>query len=214
VTQNPVNPRQAGRPRDHEKAAAILDAAWAMFLERGVNATSIEAIASQAGVSKVTLYSHYPDKSALFEAAVLREMEAIEAAQRGPANAPPPKDLEAQLTQFGLGIMSFLVTKPAIDFYSVIAGELRRYPDLAQAFYRLGPGRTRANLAQILANAATAGAIKIDNPTAAADHLFGLWQGMTNYQLALGIDVETIRNSVADRVAKGVSSFLRAYQKS
>jgi len=204
--------RPPGRPRDLDKGLAVLDAGWALFLERGVDATSIGAIAARAGVSKVTLYSHYPDKPALFEAAVLREMERIEQAQQAPQDGPAVPVAEA-LRRFGMGILLFLTSKPAIDFYSVIAGELRRHEALARAFHTLGPGRTRANLAALLDAAARAGELAPLDPMQAADELFGLWQGFTNFDLLLGIDADAVRADLPRRVDQGVALFLRCYGK-
>ena len=202
--------RAAGRPRDPAKARAILDAGWSLFLQRGVEATSIEAIAAEAGVSKVTLYSHYPDRTALFEAAVRREMERIEAAQGAP-EAGAPASTADRLRGFGAGIMGFLATDAAIDFYSVLAGELRRHGDLARAFHDLGPGRTRSNLAALLAEGVACGDFVALDADRAAEELFGLWQGFTNFQLSLGVGVEEIRADLGRRVDRGVDLFLRLY---
>ena len=60
-----------GRPKDLEKRAAILEAAMALFPERGYEGVSMDAIAQQAGVSKLTVYNHFADKEALFAAAVI-----------------------------------------------------------------------------------------------------------------------------------------------
>ena len=194
-----------------DKGRAILDAGWALFLERGVEATPIEAIAARAGVSKVTLYTHYPDKAALFRAAVEREMERIEVAQRVQASDGQPGEVAEQLRGFGLGIMTFLTSKPAIDFYSVVAGELRRHEDLARAFYDLGPGRTRRNLAGVIAAAVARGELTAVDPAHAAEELFGMWQGFTNFQMALGIDIAAIREGMPERVERAVALFLRLY---
>ena len=199
-----------GRPRDHDKARAILDAAWLLFLERGVEATSIEAIAAAAKVSKVTLYTHYPDRVALFEASVLREMERIEEAQ-GIHRQDIDMPFVEQLSAFGMGIMSFLTSKPAIDFYSVVAGELRRHENLARAFYDLGPGRTRANLAALLDAGMRSKQLRKLDPHLAAEELFGLWQGFTNFQFSLGIDIDAIRADLSARVERGVRVFMLAY---
>ncbi len=207
----PAKPRAPGRPRDLDKGAAILDAGWDLFLERGVEATPVEAIAARAGVSKVTLYKHYPDKPALFRAAVEREMERIEAAQRLGSAEAAPTSVADQLRGFGLGVFSFLTTKPAIDFYSVVAGELRRHKDLARAFYDFGPGRTRANLARLIAGAAARGELSVSDPEHAAEELFGLWQGFTNFQMSLDVDVEEIRRDLPDRIDRGVRLFMKAY---
>lgn len=204
-------PRPPGRPRDMDKGRAILDAGWTLFLERGVEATPIEAIAARAGVSKVTLYTHYPDKAALFRAAVEREMERIEAAQQFEASGGRADRVADQLRGFGLGIMTFLTSKPAIDFYSVVAGELRRHKDLARAFYDLGPGRTRQNLAGVIAAAIARGELTTVNPEHAAEELFGMWQGFTNFQMSLDIDIDAIRERMPERVERAVALFLRLY---
>ncbi|HVW79263.1 MAG TPA: TetR/AcrR family transcriptional regulator [Alloacidobacterium sp.] len=43
----------------------ILEAALHLFAERGIEATSMDAIAEAAGVSKATIYNHWRDKSKL-----------------------------------------------------------------------------------------------------------------------------------------------------
>ena len=202
--------RSVGRPRDPGKALAILDAGWSLFLERGVEATSIEAIAAKASVSKVTLYTYYPDRVALFEAAVRREMERIEEAQALNVSDAPASITE-QLRAFGTGIMTFLASQPAVDFYSAVAGELRRHEQLARTFYDCGPGRTRGNLAALLAAAMERGELVRLVPDEAADELFGLWQGFTNFQFSLGIGIEALRADLVPRVDRGVRLFMRVY---
>lgn len=209
MSEKPVP--SAGRPRDVEKGVAILDAGWALFLSQGITATSIEAIARKAGVSKVTLYTHFADKQALFEAAIHREMLRIEQAQQITAGEAEPAPIVEQLNRFGLGIMGFLTSPPAIDFYAVIAGELRRHPALARAFYDLGPGRTRSNLAAILTAAMQRGELRTLEPLAAADQLFGLWQGFLTYQISLGIEIDALRADLHGRVERGVDSFMLLY---
>ena len=203
--------RGRGRPRDQAKGDAILDAGWSLFLERGVGAVSIESIAARAGVSKMTVYKHFSDKHALFEQAVLREMRAIEAAQVAEPAGDREPDLEHRLRAFGVGILSFLATDAAIDFYNVLAGELRRHPDLARTFYEAGPARTIANLAAIIASGGDR--LAVDDPVKAAEALFGLWQGASNFRLALGTDVDGIAAATAERVDDGIAVFMRAFAK-
>lgn len=47
------------------KRAQILEAAQRCFYERGITATGVDAVAEAAGVSKRTLYNHFPSKDAL-----------------------------------------------------------------------------------------------------------------------------------------------------
>lgn len=181
-----------------------------MFLERGVQATALEAVARQAGVSRVTLYSHFADKDALFETAVEREMIRLARTQEPFA---PDQTLRDGLMGFGLALMQFLTSPGPASYYSVLAGELRRHPDLARRFYDLGPAVTLRNLATLLRAAAGQGQITVADPDRAAEQLFGLWQGVTNYQLALDLDREAIIEGLSGRVAAGVDLFLAACRK-
>lgn len=185
-----------------------------MFLARGVDAVSVEAIAAQAGVSKATLYKHFPHKQALFEAAVLREMERIEAAQQPQEVSAAVQSVETTLRQFGIGLMRFLVSPPAVDFYKALAGELSRHKSLARNFYDLGPGRTLSNLTALIAEAVRRGELDAPDPALAAEHLIGLWQGLSNFQLSLGIEQRRIQSTIPQRVDAGLRVFMAAYGRS
>jgi AcrR family transcriptional regulator len=54
-----------GRPRSTHAHARVLDAALKLFGESGIDATSMDAISEESGVSKATIYKHWPDKDAL-----------------------------------------------------------------------------------------------------------------------------------------------------
>ena len=202
--------RSPGRPRDPAKAEAIVDASWRMFLAHGVKAVTIDAIAAEAGVAKMTVYAHFPDKRAIFAAGVRREMAKIEAAQAVmPEVAASLRDV---LIAFGIGIMTFLTSPGAVDFYSQLAGELRRDPDLARLFYEAGPGRTHANLAAILSGPLGAD-LQMNDPEAAAEMLFGMWQGLSNYQLMLGIAPEQVLAGIPRKIPETVDYFLMLFQR-
>jgi AcrR family transcriptional regulator len=68
VRVNSNNPRS--RPL---REARLLDAAARRFARFGFDKTSIDEIATDAGVSKGAVYLHWPSKDALFEATLIRE---------------------------------------------------------------------------------------------------------------------------------------------
>src|SRR6202790_2979870 len=74
-----AHPRgHGGRPSRLESAQLsdrILDVATALFLSDGFGATSIEAVAKRAGISKRTFYHRFNGKEMLFEAVVRRLIE-------------------------------------------------------------------------------------------------------------------------------------------
>ena len=53
------------RPRSVRAHDEVLGAALTLFAERGIDATSVDAIAELSGVSKATIYKHWADKDAL-----------------------------------------------------------------------------------------------------------------------------------------------------
>jgi AcrR family transcriptional regulator len=53
------------RPKSARAHDSVLSAALQLFSERGIDATSMDAIAETSGVSKATIYKHWPDKDAL-----------------------------------------------------------------------------------------------------------------------------------------------------
>lgn len=68
----------------------MVSAARTLILRGGFRATTMEAIAREAGVAKPTLYSQFPDKNAIFAAlldAIITEI--VEAADTGFATAGP-----------------------------------------------------------------------------------------------------------------------------
>jgi AcrR family transcriptional regulator len=85
VTRNNARPyRQSARAdRYLETRQRIVEAAVELHLERGPVRTSIGAIAERAGVSRITVYRHFPDARTLLEACARHSREAN-----------PPPDLE------------------------------------------------------------------------------------------------------------------------
>ena len=53
------------RPRSAQAHRKVVEAAAGLFADHGIDATSMDAIAETAGVSKATIYKHWPDKDAL-----------------------------------------------------------------------------------------------------------------------------------------------------
>ena len=53
------------RARSERAHSQVLDAAATLFAGRGIDATSMDQIAASSGVSKATIYKHWPDKEKL-----------------------------------------------------------------------------------------------------------------------------------------------------
>ncbi|WP_338864576.1 TetR/AcrR family transcriptional regulator [Myxococcus stipitatus] len=60
-----------------ERRAQLLEVGRELFASRGYEATAIEEVAAQAGVSKPIVYEHFGAKEGLYAAIVEREMDSL-----------------------------------------------------------------------------------------------------------------------------------------
>lgn len=106
-----------GRPRDPAVEQSILEAAIRTLAAEGVDRMSMDKVAAESGVSKVTIYSRYPSKSALVGAALAHLRVADVPAPTGDTAADLAALLEHMIQQYdrvgGLGIVgSCLASEP------------------------------------------------------------------------------------------------------
>ncbi|HAT23351.1 MAG: TetR/AcrR family transcriptional regulator [Pantoea sp.] len=202
------NKRQKGRPKDPLKEQAILQAARNLFLEKGLSVTT-EEIARSAGVAKATLYANFADKETLIEAVLRQESDLTisdnEFSQRH--NLP----LQDVLTAFGSRFVRFINQKELTGWDRLIASAAIRHPDLPARFYAAGPGRAQQMLETIITEAIEAGFLRRCNAHEAADHLAGLWLGMTSLEIKLGARKALTEGEIKHRVIQALDVFMRAY---
>ncbi len=68
---------------------AVLDAAYALFLEQGYSATSMRQVAKRAGVALGGIYNHFASKDEIFQALVINKhpyLQIFPVLQRAPGN--------------------------------------------------------------------------------------------------------------------------------
>lgn len=82
---------RVGRPRSAEAHAAIVSATLDLLADRGLAATTIEAVAARAGVGKTTIYRRWPSKVELVKEAVRSFAPVLKAPDTGSVRG----DLEA-----------------------------------------------------------------------------------------------------------------------
>lgn len=90
----------------------VLDAAFELFLERGYDGTSMEAVAAAVGVTKPVVYACYPSKEELFKALLRREEERVLAEITAALPAAAEDDLEAALTEGFTGFLRAVASSP------------------------------------------------------------------------------------------------------
>lgn len=198
-----------GRPKDLEKRAAILEAAKRLFLSRGFAATSMDAVAAEAGVSKLTVYNHFSDKDTLFLEAVKAKCEEQMPHEIFEGNAKGP--IRRRLLSIARAFHTLITSDDAVGMYRMMAAEARQSGKLGQLFYEAGPRRTLAEFEATLRAAVAAGQLEIPDPARAAAYFFCLVKGEEHTCLLLGCHAPLSSADTERHLAGVVDLFLRAY---
>jgi TetR/AcrR family transcriptional repressor of mexJK operon len=203
----PIGP---GRPKDLAKREAILEAAKALFLSLGYANTSMDAVAAAAGVSKLTVYSHFTDKQTLFGSAVMAtcQTQLPELIFELPDGVP----LDQVLLNIARGFQALISSDESVKLSRLIIALGSQDPGFGQFFYEAGPKRVLGEMEALLRSVAERGLLQIDNPLRAAEHFFCLIKGAPDYRLLLGCAPALSVDEAEVHVREVVGLFMRAYQ--
>lgn len=206
----PRTVRTPGRPKDLEKKAAILDAAKRLFPLHGYEGVSMEAIAAEAGVSKLTVYNHFSDKENLFTEAVRCRCEELLPHAVFEAEAGPGQIAEG-LRKIGHHFLALISSDEAIQLHRTLAARAMTDTRLAELFYMAGPQRTLEELEGFLRRAIKAGSLRVPDPARAATHFFCLLKGEHHMRMIVGCCERPSAAECRRHVDSVVDLFLRAY---
>jgi TetR/AcrR family transcriptional regulator, mexJK operon transcriptional repressor len=201
--------RLLGRPKDMEKRAAILAAAARLILELGFERATVERIAAAAGVSKLTVYSHFADKEGLFVALIsakcgehFEAREFIELAPFGPREA---------LTRIATAFLSLMFHVDVIALHRVLMSNTGAHTHMNEAFWNAGPLPTLNALARLLERFDSEGVLQVAEPTGAADQFFSMLKGTEHLRVVLGVGSLPSSSALTALANNTVTMFLRAY---
>ncbi|UMZ13225.1 TetR/AcrR family transcriptional regulator [Pseudomonas sp. MPFS] len=199
-----------GRPKDLAKRQAILDAAKKLFLSNGYASTSMDAVAAEAGVSKLTVYSHFNDKETLFSAAVVAKCE-----EQLPTlifELPPDTSVENLLLSIGRGFHQLVNSDESVNLHRLIMALGSQDPKLSQMFIQAGPERVLQGMERLLGKIDQLGTLRIDKPRNAAEHFFCMLKGGANFRVLFGCGQPLTGAAAQAHVREVVELFMRAYR--
>ena len=203
-------PNGPGRPKDLVKRQAILDAAKVLFLSKGYANTSMDAVAAGAGVSKLTVYSHFNDKETLFSSAVMAKCEE----QLPPLffELPEGVAVETVLLNIARGCHQLINSDDSVTPHRLRATLGSQDPNLSLIVFEAGPERMRHGMERLLTKVNQSSALSIDKPRNAAEHFFCLLKGAGNFRLLYGCGEPVTGDAAEAHVREVVGLFMRAYR--
>lgn len=199
-------------PMDEPKPAqsrrsALVEAASELFLEHGFEKTTLDMIIARAGGSRRTIYQAFGNKEGLF-VAVLGEMvkRLLGTIAEHEAAGETPEEV---LAAFGRRFLYTLTRQPVIRIFRQVVSQCPRLPGLGDAFFKAGPERGYAALADYLRRQEAAGRIALRHPPGITAALFlEMVKGDLQMRSLLYPDFTPSDAEITDRVERSVAILL------
>jgi TetR/AcrR family transcriptional repressor of mexJK operon len=197
-----------GRPKCAAKRRAILEAAKQLFLSQGFERTSLDSIAAAANVSKLTLYSHFRDKSDLHLQALRSRCEELTSACLPVMNQ---KGVGDRLLAVAHALFESMTRPEAIAVYRSLVAGTRWRERVPERYWGAVPQHLFDEIVQMLCREQARGAIAIQHPRRAASHFMSLVKGDLHehllFERVTGLDAQSVGEHLRDAIAV----FYRAY---
>ena len=207
----PVDRRRMGRPTQAEVAELeerLKQAAVELFLARGYDGTSMEAVASAAGITRRTLYSRHPDKRSLF-------VEVITWARTRQAWDQPDftidfRDLGGALLDIARSAVARALDPEIVRLDQIVISEANRFPEMV-IFGSTPMSPRMETVMELLDRHQAAGAISVDDIELAAEQFLAMVSMMPARLAAVGVRRPP---EVEERhIQHAVGLFMRALRK-
>jgi TetR/AcrR family transcriptional regulator, mexJK operon transcriptional repressor len=188
------------RLRMAEKRASILRAARPILLRDGLGGTTLDRVAAEGGIAKMTLYRHFPSKEALFEGLVTAMCAYMREGLENAPSADLGKSGADRLADELRAFTSALIEPDALALYRLIVADGWRFPGLARVFDQSGMRVIRRRIAELLE---TAG-VPSDRSRQVAAEVVALALGDAYQRAVLGIVEEADGDAFARQIDAAV----------
>lgn len=195
--------------RRGRKFDQVLDGARLVFMRDGFEGASVDDIAREAGVSKATLYSYFPDKRLLFMEVAKGECrrQAEESAAAIDMNRPA----RAVLMDAARRITDFMLSDFGMRVFRICVAESDRFPALGNEFYHSGPMVVREKIAAYLRKAVARGELAIDDVEFAAEQFHELCSAGLHNRLLFNVTDCCAPADVERTITGAVDMFMARY---
>jgi AcrR family transcriptional regulator len=195
--------------RRDKRRQAILDAASALFSEKGYEAATLSEVVARSGGSLTTLYDLFGGKSGLLAAVVAERCGRIgELVDDLALSDASPEDGLRRIARY---VLELLTAPDGIELLRVVVAESPRQPELGRLFYEAGPIAGRRTMGRYIAGQAARGALKVDAPEAAAVDFFHMLLGDMQTRLLCCLPALPEGATAEAQIDRAVGAFMKLY---
>ncbi|MGO9674768.1 MAG: TetR/AcrR family transcriptional regulator [Methylocella sp.] len=185
---------------------AFLSAAREVFQQKGFAEATLDEVIARSGGSRQTLYALFGGKQGLFEALVTETCWSIFGGLTPETLASQAPDLV--LTEVGVRYLEIVLSPPVLSLTRLVVAEASRIPEIAETYWRLGPGRSRAFLTAFFERQIERGVLEMADSRKGADHFLEMLSGTIRFQCLTGVRQPPDGAEIKEIVASAVAQFL------
>ena len=200
-----------GRPKDLEKRQQILTAAKKLFLKCGYHGSSMNQIAQEAGVTKLTVYNHFQDKANLFVCAIAATCEELISAR--PLNLQADSDFNKEFIHACDLALNIINLPEAIKLELLLLELAAEQNPLAQKFYNASHLRMNAVWENFFQQAIDLGFIQAEELKTLTWLIVSLLLGVRHHEVLLGIRAIPTAAEKQQIILSSIELFMLKYQK-
>lgn len=200
---------EAPRTLTERKRAAILRAAAEAFRHEGYLSTSTDRIAEKAGVSKRTLYNHFPSKEALFDAVIEGYWSRLRALGEPHGHGELP--VRERLASFARKRLAILLEPEVLGIFRTVLRESLRAPDLSRALRRDAGYEQLLGIVTVLEEEVARGRLVAQDVALASTHFWGLLFDGLFWPAVMHLQDPPTEARLEHVVQEGLSTFLARY---
>lgn len=208
-TEAASRPR-VGRPRrgtGAERIDSLFAVATRVFVRDGYGGSSIDKVASEAGVSTRTIYERFKNKADLLGAVITRLVD------RDMSTVLSPDELDRMEPRQALTVIGQTLTGRARNpdcsaLFRILAKEAQRFPELAAKMREHGKARLDNAVAGYLRGQVRRGALRLPDPDRAASLFLQMMCGELHECLLFGSETDMAKLNFEAHVDMVVDIFL------
>ena len=202
----------AGRPKDLEKRQRILEVARQLFLQHGYHGSSMDHIAKEAHVTKLTVYNHFQDKANLFSCAIEETCEKLMLGRS--FQLQRAEDFVPMLEQICALSMHIINLPEAIKLEHLLLQLVQLAAEqnpLLENFYKASHLKMRAIWEQFFAQAQALGVLQFEQVNEVITLLMSLLFGYRHQEMLLGMNEVPNAEQREQLIQEAIAIFLLKY---
>ena len=199
----------AGRPKDLEKRQRILEVARQLFLQHGYHGSSMDHIAKEAHVTKLTVYNHFQDKANLFSCAIEETCEKLMLGRS--FQLQRAEDFVPMLEQICALSMHIINLPEAIKLEHLLLQLAAEQNPLLENFYKASHLKMRAIWEQFFDQAQALGVLQFEQVNEVITLLMSLLFGYRHQEMLLGMNEVPNAEQREQLIQEAIAIFLLKY---